>query len=65
MKNRDLIKKLLDFNMDAEVLVSIGDTFDDVIDIDMSWGGPNSKDGETKEDVEFIYFNTSKHHERN
>lgn len=65
MKNRDLIKKLLDFNMDAEVVVSVGDTFDDVIDIDMSWGGPNSNEGQSKDDVKFIYFNTNKNYERN
>lgn len=57
MKNRELIQRLLDFNMDADVLVSIGDTFDDVSDFTLSYGGPDSGDGETKTDTKNVYIN--------
>ena len=56
MKVKELIKKLLDSNMNAEVLVSFGDTFDDVSDFTLSWGGPNSADGNKIEDEEFVYI---------
>ena len=39
MKVRDYIKFLMDFNMDAEVVVSTGDTFDDYAEMDISWEG--------------------------
>ena len=45
------------FNMDAEVVVSTGDTFDDYAEMDISWGGPNSSDGNSKIDAEYIYIN--------
>lgn len=66
MKNRELIQRLLDFNMDADVLVSIGDTFDDVSDFTLSYGGPDSGDGETKADTKNVYINfkTEKSEER-
>lgn len=57
MKVKSLITQLLKFDMDAEVMVSIGNTFDDVSDFNLSWGGPNSKDGDTSKDAEFIYIN--------
>lgn len=61
MKNRDLIKKLLDINIDADVVVSIGDTFDDVADFNLSWGGPNSGYGADKKDAKYIYINFMNH----
>ena len=57
MKVKSLITQLLKFDMDAEVMVSIGNTFDDVSDFSLSWGGHNSKDGDTSKDAEFIYIN--------
>ena len=63
MKVRNLIKKLLDSNMDAEVLVSTGDTFDDVSDFTLSWGGPNSADGSTISDAKFVYINLKENNE--
>lgn len=57
MKVKSLITQLLKFDMDAEVMVSIGNTFDDVSDFSLSWGGSNSKDGDTSKDAEFIYIN--------
>ena len=57
MKVRDYIKFLMDFNMDAEVVVSTGDTFDDYTEMDISWGGPNSSDGNSKIDAKYIYIN--------
>lgn len=57
MKVRDLIKKLTGFDDDAEVLVSTGDTFDDVSDFNLSWGGPDSGDGEPKNMAKFVYIN--------
>ena len=57
MKIRDFVKFLMDFNMDAEIVVSTGDTFDDYEEMDISWGGPHSSDENTKFDAEFIYIN--------
>ena len=57
MKVRDYIKFLMDFNMDAEVVLSTGDTFDDHEEMNISWGGPNSSDGNSKIDAEYIYIN--------
>ena len=57
MKVRELVKYLMDFNMDAEVCISTGDTFDDWKDLTFSWGGPNFRDGSRKQDAEFIYVN--------
>lgn len=57
MKVRELIKNLTEFDMDADVLVSTGNTFDDVSDFSLSWGGPNSGDGETKDMAKFVYIN--------
>lgn len=57
MKVRDLIKNLTEFDMDADVLVSTGNTFDDVSDFSLSWGGPDSGDGETKDIAKFVYIN--------
>ena len=64
MKVRKLIKKLLDSDMDAEVLVSTGDTFDDVSDFTLSWGGPNSADGATISDAKFVYINLKENNEK-
>jgi hypothetical protein len=47
----------MDFNMDAEIVVSTGDTFDDYEDLDLGWGGPHSSDGDTKLGAEYIYIN--------
>lgn len=57
MKVRDLIKFLIDFNMDAEIVVSTGNTFDDYEEMDITFGGPNFCDGSKKSDAEFIYIN--------
>ena len=57
MKVEQLVKRLFDFDMSADVLVSTGETFDDVSDFYLSWGGPNSKDGESSKDAKFIYIN--------
>ena len=56
MKVRDFVKFLIDFNMDAEIVVSTGNTFDDYEEMDISWGGPNYGDGADKKDAEFIYI---------
>lgn len=57
MKVRELIKKLADRNMDAEVVVSTGDTYNDVSDFCLSWGGPHSTDSEKDHrDEEFVYI---------
>ena len=43
--------------MDAEVMVSTGDTYDDVSDFCLSWGGPHSTDSEKDHwDEEFVYI---------
>ena len=47
----------MDFDMDAEIVVSTDNTFCDYEEMDISWGGPNYGDGATKEDAEFIYIN--------
>lgn len=57
MKVRNFIKFLMDFDMNAEIVVSTGDTFDDYEEMDISWGGPNYGEGATKEDAEFIHIN--------
>lgn len=57
MKVRELIKKLADRNMDAEVMVSTGDTYNDVSDFCLTWGGPHSTDSEKDHrDEEFVYI---------
>ena len=57
MKVRELIKKLADRNMDAEVMVSTGDTYNDVSDFCLRWGGPHSTDSEKDHrDEEFVYI---------
>lgn len=65
MKVRELIKKLADRNMDAEVMVSTGDTYDDVSDFCLSWGGPHSTDREKDHrNEEFVYIDFMKTPER-
>ena len=56
MKVRDFVKFLMDFNMDAEIVVSTGPTYDDIEDLELYWGGPKSSDGNTKFDAEYIYI---------
>lgn len=56
MKVRDFIKFLMDFDMNAEIVVYTGDTFDDIEEMNISWGGPNSCDGDTKLDAEYIFI---------
>lgn len=60
MKVRDAIKELLEYNLDAELEVSTGDTFDDVSDFSFSYGGPDSGDGELKKDTKHVYINVSR-----
>ena len=48
MKVRNFIKFLMDFDMDAEIVVSTGNTFHDYEEMDISWGGPNYGDGAGK-----------------
>lgn len=57
MKVRELIKNLVEFHMDTDVLVSTGNTFDDVSDFSLSWGGPESGDNEPKDMAKFVYIN--------
>ena len=57
MKVRDLIIQLLDTNMNAEVKLSTGNTFNDVADIELTFGGPNCGDGCSLRDVPFVYIN--------
>lgn len=59
MKVKKAIEQLQELNPDAELLVSTGDTFDDVSDFTLSWGGPTSSDGETKAHTKFVYINVS------
>ena len=48
MKVREIIRELLEYNMEADIHVSTGDTFDDISDFELTYGGPSSGDGETK-----------------
>ena len=57
MKVRNYIKFLMDFNMDADIVVSTGNTFNDYEEMNISWGGPNYGEGSDKSDAEFIYIN--------
>lgn len=57
MKVRALIQQLLEYNMDADIYVSTGDTFDDISDFELTYGGPTSGDGETKEQTKHVYIN--------
>ena len=57
MKVRDLVKFLMDFDMDAEVCISTGDTFHDWKDLSLSWGGPYLGEGFDKKDAKYIYVN--------
>jgi len=56
MKVRDFIKFLMDFDMNTEIVVSTGNTFDDYEEMNISWGGPHSSDGHTKFDAEYIFI---------
>ena len=64
MKVKDTIKFLLDFDMDAEILMNTGDTFNESEEISFSWGGPHSGDSDEKKDAEFIYIGIDKNKER-
>lgn len=57
MKNRDLIEKLQRLNPEANVVISTGNTFDDIEDFSLSWGGPNLGEGADGMDAEFVYIN--------
>jgi len=58
MKVRDLVKFLMDFDMNAEVCISTGYTFHDWKDLTLSWGNSNGGgEGDTKKDAAFIYVN--------
>lgn len=57
MKVRELLGQLVKYNMDADIVVSTGDTFDDVTDFDLSYGGPDSGDGETMAQTKHVYIN--------
>ena len=54
MKVRDFIKFLLDFDMDTQILVSTGDTYDDLKDFTLTWGGIEMGDGDPKINAEFV-----------
>jgi len=57
MKNKVLIEKLQRLNPEADVVISTGDTFDDIEDFSLSWGGPNLGEGADGMDAEFVYIN--------
>ena len=60
MTVRNAINYLMDFNMDAEIVVSTGPTFDDYEEPNISWGGPDTgenEDGDGKSTAKFIYIN--------
>ena len=57
MKVRELLGQLVKYNMDADIVVSTGDTFDDISDFDLSYGGPDSGDGETMAQTKHVYIN--------
>ena len=57
MKIRDFIKFLMDFNMDAEIVVTTGNNYDNYEEMDITWGGPSYRDGSNKKDAEYIYIN--------
>ena len=60
MKNKDLIEKLKKLNPEADVVLSTGDTYDDIENFNLSWGGPNYGDGADGMDAEFVYINSEK-----
>ena len=64
MKVRELLGQLVKYNMDADIVVSTGDTFDDVEELDISWGSPYFGDGAEKKDAKIIYINTLHNHEQ-
>jgi len=57
MEVRELIRELLEYNMEADIHVSTGDTFDDISDFELTYGGPSSGDGETKKQTKHVYIN--------
>ena len=57
MKVKELLGLLVKYNMDADIVVSTGDTFDDIADFGLSYGGPDSGDGETKAQTKHVYIN--------
>ena len=57
MKVLELIRELLEYNIEADIYVSTGDTFDDISDFELTYGGPSSGDGETKKQTKHVYIN--------
>lgn len=57
MKVRDFIKFLMDFDMDAEIVVTTGPTYDDHEEMDITWGGPNYGDAAGRKSADYIYIN--------
>ena len=64
MKVEQAIKQLQEFNPEAGIPVSTGNTFDDVLDFAFSWGGPTSGDGEKKEWTKYVYININEDKEK-
>jgi hypothetical protein len=62
-KVKDLIEELSEFNQDADIMVSTGDTFDDVSDFELTWGGPDSGDGQEKSETRHVYINFNRKNE--
>ena len=60
MKNKDLIETLQKLNPEADVVLSTGDTYDDVEDITISWGGRNFGDGATGMNAETVFIHSVK-----
>lgn len=56
MKVRNLVKFLIDFDMDAEFIVSTGPTFNDYEEPKISWSGSDMGDGFDKKEAKFIYI---------
>ena len=54
MKVRELIIKLLDYNLDADIKLDLFNNFDKLEDFMISYGGPGEGEGTTAKTTELV-----------
>lgn len=56
MTVKELITKLLEYNLDAEVKLDLFNNFYEVEDFELGYGGPYCGEGLTAKDTPFVYI---------
>ena len=54
MKVKDLIIKLLDYNLDADIKLDLFNNFDKLEDFTLCYGGPGEGEGTTMKSTELV-----------